>query len=183
MREGLDEQMMRSWRKKTWWVLERSRKGSRRIGGRGQVLNIAPNSTGASWSQLASGLQGSCWSPHIQWDLWEEEWLRHQAQRNSVQFRECVSFQYHCFVKYQNDSLGAIIISSVGNLLENKHSKYHAGSTFCFDLHFHLQPLSWMTFTFLLKRLQRRFQDPFKLHHSVFRSIQNHPLHAEKNST
>lgn len=110
MREGLDEQMMRSWRKKTWWVLERSRKGSRRIGGRGQVLNIAPNSTRASWSQLASGLQGSCWSPHIQWDLWEEEWLRHQAQRNSVQFRECVSFQYHCFVKYQNDSLGAIII-------------------------------------------------------------------------
>lgn len=73
MREGLDDQMMR--------LGEGKRVGSKRIEGRGQVLNIAPVQTRTSWSQPASGLQGRCWSPHVLLGFWVEERLRSQAKR------------------------------------------------------------------------------------------------------
>lgn len=57
------------------------RVGSKRIEGRGHMLNIAPIWTRTSWSQPASGLQGRCWSPHVLLGCWGEERLSPQAKR------------------------------------------------------------------------------------------------------
>lgn len=105
MREGLEGKKQEAWRGKGV--------GSSRIGGRGQVLNIAPGlepGKVSSCRTLGEALGSSCAFESLGRGRTQEPSQKEDLFSSDI----IVRFKHNCFAKDQNDSLGAFI-TSVGS--------------------------------------------------------------------
>lgn len=97
--------------------------GSRRIEGTRQVLNIAPaklrTSCPASLRMPGESLEPSCASGSLERGKTQES----SQKEDLFSAENIVMVQCNHFVKCQTGPLGAFIITSVGSLVKNKHTK------------------------------------------------------------
>lgn len=96
---------------------------SRRIEGRGQVLNIAPDRNGTTEVSQPQGSREVLGSSRTFGSLQRGETLESGQKEDLFSLETILRCQHNCFVKYQNDSLDAFVIISVVSLVKNKHTR------------------------------------------------------------